>query len=61
MEKKNNAKKLSRKSIVQLSIMLGQMSHAMPSIYEGTKMRIVDAGVFDTWQEELKKILNSEI
>ena len=55
-------KQLSRWSLVQIGIIVGQMTHAQPANISGKgKSMLVDEEIFNSWIKLLKEILEKEI
>ena len=60
-KQKKKPNELSRHSVAQIGIILGQMSYAKPATVHGLKVRIIDEGVLESWQDKLHEILEKEI
>ena len=54
-------KQISRRSLAQLGVIIGQMTHCQPATYQGTEAYLVDRKVFNIWIEQLSKVLKEEV
>ena len=52
---------LTKKSLVQLGIILGQLTHLQPANLQRNKVYLLDGGIYNVWKESLKEILEKEI
>jgi len=60
-EKITSKKGIKKNSLVQLGIILGQLTHLQPTNLQGNKVYLLDGGIYNYWKESLKEILEKEI
>ena len=59
--KTKKTKKISRQNLVQLGIIVGQLSHLQAVNLQGNQMYLLDGKICQNWMTELKRIIEEEI
>ena len=54
-------KQITRKSLAQLSIIVGQLTHLQPATFSGKKVYLLDAKIMNDWMESLREIIEEEV
>lgn len=59
---KKKEKPMTRESVAQLGIVLGQMCHITETLlWRGTRHYMIQEGIMNAWRKQIKGILEKEV